>query len=343
MNLTVGDIAALVGGKVSGDSSVTITGVNGVDEASEGDLCFIRNVQYLAQLEKSGASAVLIQEAPEVLAIPAILVPKPDLAFAMVLKYCETQQLRHPSGIHPAAVIDPSATLGQNVAVGACAVIEADVKIGDGAIIYAGVYIGHASRIGAGTIIYPNVTIREETEIGAGCIVHAGAAIGSDGFGYAPLEGAWMKIPQVGRVVLEDDVEIGSCTSVDRATFGETRIGKGTKIDNLVQIGHNVRIGEHCALAGMVGVAGSAKLSDHVQVGASAGIKGHITVGEGAMVAARSGVVKSVEPGAIVSGFPAIEHDEERRVMVAQRRIPEMIRRIRNLERELEALKEQLT
>lgn len=343
MNLTVGDIAALVGGKVSGDSSVTITGVNGVDEAGDGDLCFIRNAQYLPQLEKSGASAVLIQEAPEGLTIPAILVPKPDLAFAMVLKYCETQQLRHPSGIHPAAVIDPSAVLGENVAIGACAVIDADVQLGAGVVIYAGVYVGHRSRIGAGSIIYPNVTIREETEIGAGCIVHAGAAIGSDGFGYAPLEGSWMKIPQVGRVVLEDDVEIGSCTSVDRATFGETRIGKGTKIDNLVQIGHNVRIGEHCALAGMVGVAGSAQLSDRVQVGASAGIKGHITIGEGAMVAARSGVVKSVEPGAIVSGFPAIDHDEERRVMVAQRRIPELIRRIRNLERELEALKEQLT
>ncbi|MBL7645861.1 MAG: UDP-3-O-(3-hydroxymyristoyl)glucosamine N-acyltransferase [Candidatus Hydrogenedentes bacterium] len=343
MNLTVGDIAALVGGKVSGDSSVTITGVNGVDEAGDGDLCFIRNAQYLPQLAKSGASAVLIQEAPADLTIPAILVPKPDLAFAMVLKYCETQQLRHPSGIHPAAVIDPSVMLGANVAVGACAVIEADVQIGDGAIIYAGVYVGHASRIGAGSIIYPNVTIREETEIGAGCIVHAGATLGSDGFGYAPLEGAWMKIPQVGRVVLEDEVEIGSCTSVDRATFGETRIGKGTKIDNLVQIGHNVRIGEHCALAGMVGVAGSAQLRDRVQVGASAGLKGHITVGEGAIVAARSGVVKSVEPGAIVSGFPAIDHDEERRVMVAQRRIPELIRRVRSLERELEALKEQLT
>lgn len=343
MNLTVGDIAALVGGSVSGDLSVPITGVNGVDEAGSGDLCFIRNAQYLPQLEKSNASAVLIQEAPEGLAIPAILVPKPDLAFAMVLKYCETQLLRHPSGIHPAAVIDPTATLGQNVAVGACAVIEADARLEDGAIIYAGAYIGRAVRIGAGSIIYPNVTIREETDIGAGCIIHAGATIASDGFGYAPLEGAWMKIPQVGRVVLEDEVEIGSCTSVDRATFGETRIGRGTKIDNLVQIGHNVRIGEHCALAGMVGVAGSAHLEDHVQVGASAGIKGHLTVGKGATVAARSGVVKSVEPGTIVSGFPAIDHQEERRVMVAQRRTPELIRRIRVLERELEALKEQLT
>jgi UDP-3-O-[3-hydroxymyristoyl] glucosamine N-acyltransferase len=343
MNLTVGDIAALVGGQVSGDPSVMITGVNGVDEAGNGDLCFIRNVQYLPQLAQSRAAAVLIQEAPADLTIPAILVPKPDLAFAMVLKHCETQQLRHPVGIHPAAVIDPTATLGHQVAVGACAVIEAGAVLGDNVIIYSGAYIGRAVRIGAGTIVYPNVTLREETEVGARCIIHAGAAIGSDGFGYAPLEGAWMKIPQVGRVVIEDDVEIGSCTAIDRATFGETRVGKGTKIDNLVQIGHNVRIGEHCALAGMVGVAGSALLKDRVQVGASAGIKGHLSIGEGATVAARSGVIKSVEPGSIVSGFPAIDHQEERRVMVAQRRIPELIRRIRLLERELEALKEQLT
>lgn len=343
MNMTVGAIAALVGGQVSGDPDVQITGVNGVEEAATGDLCFVRSAQYLPHLANSHASAVLIQEAPADLAIPAILVPKPDLAFAMVLKYCETQQLHHPSGIHPAAVIDPTATLGQQVAVGACAVIEADARIADGAIIYPGVYVGRAVEIGAGSIIYPNVTLREETLVGAGCIIHAGATLGSDGFGYAQLQGAWMKIPQVGRVVLEDDVEIGSCTSIDRATFGETRIGKGTKIDNLVQIGHNVRIGEHCALAGMVGVAGSAILKDRVQVGASAGIKGHLTVGEGATVAARSGVIKSVEPGSIVSGFPAIDHQEERRVMVAQRRTPELVRRVRLLERELEALKDQLT
>lgn len=343
MNLTVGEIANLVGGRVSGDPSVLITGVNGVNEAKPGELCFIRNAQYLPQLDGSRASAVLIQEAPEGLAMAAILVAQPDLAFAMVLKHCESRQLRHPSGIHPAAVIDPTATVAEGVAVGACAVIEAGARLEAGAIIYAHVYIGRDVRIGAGTIVYPNVTIREETEIGSGCIIHAGAAIGSDGFGYAPLDGVWMKIPQVGRVIIEDDVEIGSCTAIDRATFGETRIGQGTKIDNLVQIGHNVRIGSHAALAGMVGIAGSARLEDRVQVGASAGIKGHLTVGQGATVAARSGVVKSVEPGTIVSGFPAIDHQEERRVMVAQRRVPELIRRIRVLERELEALKEQRT
>ena len=343
MNKTVEEIATMVGGTVSGDGSVLITGVNGVDEAGPGDLCFIRSSQYLPQLAQSHASAVLIQKAPDAIGMAAILVPQPDVAFAMVLKHCEALQLQHPQGIHPHAVIHPDATLGEGVAVGACAVIESGVRLGDGVIVYAGAYIGRDVHLGAGTIIYPNVTIREEAEIGANCIIHAGAAIASDGFGYAPIDGAWMKIPQVGRVVIEDDVEIGTNTAIDRATFGTTRIGRGTKIDNLVQVGHNVQVGEDCALAGMVGIAGSATLKDRVQVGASAGIKGHLTIGEGATVAARGGVVKSVEPGAVVSGFPAFDHAEERRVMVAQRRVPELIRRIRVLERELEAVKEQLT
>jgi len=342
MKMTVGEIATLVGGTVLGDAEVIITGVNGVDEAGTGELCFIRSARYLPNLNNSKASAVLIKEAPDSLKMPAILVDSPDLCFAMVLKHCEMNSLRHPEGIHDSAVVHPQATLGANVAVGACAVIERGVILEDGVVIYPGVYVGRDSRIGAETIIYPNVSIREETLIGARCIVHAGSSIGSDGFGYAPLHGQWMKIPQVGRVVLEDDVEVGSCTAIDRATFGETRIGKGTKIDNLVQIGHNVRIGEHCALAGMVGIAGSAVLQDGVQVGASAGLKGHLTVGQGATVAARSGVVRDVEPGSIVSGFPAIDHQEERRVLVAQRRVPELIRRIKSLERALEVLKEQL-
>jgi len=341
MRMTVAEIATLVGGTVCGDPSVLITGVNGVAEAGPGDLCFIRSARYLPQLNKSSASAVLIREVPENLAMPAILVESPDLGFAAVLKHCEASAVRHPEGIHPSAVVHPEATLEANVAVGACAVIEAGVCLGANAIIYAGVYVGRDCRIGTGTVIYPNVTIREETSVGARCIIHAGATIGSDGFGYALLDGQWMKIPQVGRVVLEDDVEVGSGTAIDRATFGETRVGRGTKIDNLVQIGHNVRMGEHCALAGMVGIAGSAILEDGVQVGASAGLKGHLTVGKGATVAARSGVVRDVAPGMVVSGFPAIDHQEERRVLVAQRRVPELIRRIKVLERELDLLKEQ--
>lgn len=342
MKCTVAEIAQMVGGTVRGDASVVITGVNGVEEAGPGDLCFIRGARYLPKLTESGASAVLIREAPEGLAIPAIEVPSPDAAFGLVLKHCETLTRRHPEGIHPSAILHDTVSVGAGVAVGACAVIEAGVRLEDGVVVYPGAYIGRDTHIGQGTLIYPNVTIREETVIGARCILHAGAAIGSDGFGFVPLDGRWTKIPQVGRVVIGDDVEVGSNTAIDRATFGETRIGRGTKIDNLVQIGHNVTIGEHCALAGMAGIAGSATLEDAVQVGASAGVKGHITVGHGATVAARGGVVKSVEPGSVVSGFPAYSHEEERRVLVAQRRVPELIRRVRSLERALDALREQL-
>lgn len=342
MKMTVAEIAALVGGTVSGDPNVVITGVNGVEQARPGELCFIRSSRYLPLLNESSASAVLIQEAPAGLKIPAIVVASPDQCFAVILKHCESNSLRHPQGIHPRAVIHPSAILGRDVAAGPCAVIEENARLDDGVVVYAGAYIGRNVRIGAGTVVYPNVTIREETEIGRDCIVHASAMIGSDGFGYANVNGEWVKIPQVGRVVLGDGVEVGSGTAIDRATFGETRIGRGTKIDNLVQIGHNVQIGEHCALAGMVGVAGSATIEDAVQVGASAGVKGHITIGRGAIVAARGGVTRSVEPGAIVSGFPAIDHEEERRVLVAQRRVPELIRRVKSLERALDALKEQL-
>lgn len=342
MDLTAGEIAAMVGGTVAGDAAVRITGVNGIEEAGPGDICFVRSADYLPRLATSRASAVLIAKAPDNAPMTAIEVASPDLAFALVLKHCEALQLRHPDGIHPQATIHPEASLGDGVAVGACAIVEAGARIEAGAIIYGGAYVGHDVRIGERSILYPNVTVREETSIGSDCIIHAGATIGSDGFGYALLEGEWMKIPQVGRVVIEDGVEIGSGTAIDRATFGVTRIGRGTKIDNLCQVGHNVQIGEHCALAGMVGVAGSAELKDRVQVGASAGIKGHLTVGEGATVAARGGVVKSVDPGAVVSGFPAMDHKEERRVMVAQRRVPELLRRVKVLERELEAVREKL-
>ena len=182
--------------------------------------------------------------------------------------------------------------------------------------------------------------IRENTEIGKNCIIHAGACIGSDGFGFVPMDGIWNKIPQIGTVSIGDDVEIGSNTAIDRATFGVTRIGSGTKIDNLVQIGHNVIIGKHCAVAGMAGFAGSTTLGDQVRVGANVGFSGHITVGDGSTIGARSGVMRNVEPGAVGSGLPAIDHKKQLRVMAAQLRTPEMLRRIAALEKQLEALKE---
>ena len=340
MNLTVNEIAAMVGGTVHGDGTTAITGVNGIEEAGEGDLIFVRDSKYAAMLSQSKASAVLIAEVPESCPMPAIEVGTPDLAFAQILQSIDTEQTHHPEGIHASASVHAEATLGDGVGVGANATIESGATLGDGVKVYAGAYVGREATLGPGTVVYPNVVIREGCKIGARCVIHSGAIIGSDGFGFAPLGGQWAKIPQVGIVVLGDDVEVGSCTCIDRATFGETVVGKGTKIDNIVQVGHNVQIGEHCAIAGTTGIAGSARIGNGVRIGASSGIKGHIEIGDQVTVAARSGVTNSIEPGRVVSGFPAIDHSEQRRVMVGQRRVPDLLRRVKQLERKLAALED---
>ncbi len=342
MEMTVGEIAALVGGEVVGDPGVRIRGVNGIKEAKPGDLTFVRAARYMPYLKTTLASAVLLAEQAEGCAIPMIIVGHPDLAFAQVLQRWEKVQLIHPTGIHPTAVIAPEAQLGAEVAVDAHVRIAEDAVIGDRVVLYAGCYVGRRARIGADTVVYPNVVLREDTEIGARCIIHGGAVIGGDGFGFAPLGGQWMKIPQVGRVVIEDDVEIGSNTTIDRATFGETRVRRGTKIDNLVQIGHNTVIGEHCALAGMAGVSGSVIIGDGVRIGAAAGIAGHLDIGAGATVGARSGVHKSVGAGKVVTGYPAIDHELFLRVSAAHKQLPELIRRMRSLERQVQALEKKL-
>jgi UDP-3-O-[3-hydroxymyristoyl] glucosamine N-acyltransferase len=339
MNKTLAEIAELVGGQVHGDASVRITGLNGIREASPNELTFVRDARYAPLLAESQAGAVLIAVLPEYCTIPAIITPMPDLAFARLLQECEFEQLQHPPvGVHPSAVLGEGVTLGEGVRIDAFVRIADGAQIAAGAILYAGVYIGRNAQIGADTILYPNAVVREECTIGAQCILHANSTIGTDGFGFAPLGGRWAKIPQVGRVVIEDDCEIGSNTTIDRATFGVTRVRRGTKIDNQVQIGHNADIGEDCAIAGMAGIAGSAVIKNSVRIGAQAGVNGHITIGEGATIAARGGATGSVDPGKIVSGFPALDHKEARRVQVAQVRVPELIRRVKQLERQLAAL-----
>ena len=340
MNMTLGEIAALVGGTLHGDPELRITGLNGIREAQPGELSFVRGGKYLKYVAQTKASAVLVHDRPAHCPPAAIVVSEPDLAFAQLLQCIEKQHVTHPKGIHPTAVVADSATLGKDVALDAFVRIEEQAVLGDGVVIYAGCYIGRNVKIGPGTILYPNVTIREETEIGARGIVHAGVCLGSDGFGFAPLGGQWVKIPQIGRVIIGDDVEIGSNTAIDRATFGTTQIGQGVKIDNLVQVGHNCEIGDHTVIAGKTGIAGSTTIGKHVRIGPSAGINGHIEIGDGATVGGRAGVTKSVEAGKIVSGFPAMDHNEERRVLVAQQRVPQLLRRVRDLEQRIEALEQ---
>lgn len=342
MEITVRQVAELVGGTVHGNAEVAVHGVNGLEEAGPGELTFARNPQYFSRLRSSNASAALVPcEIPDS-PMTTICVEKPDLAFLRVIQQFAPPPSHPPVGIHPEARVSDAARLGEAVTIGAFVSIESGTVIGDRVVVYPGVYIGADCHIGEDSIIYPNVVIRERTAIGSRCILHAGACIGSDGFGFAEFGGVWHKIPQTGIVIIGNDVEIGSNTTIDRATFGTTRIGSGTKIDNLVQIGHNVQIGEQCAIAGKAGIAGSASIGNHVRIGADAGIGGHIVIGDDVTIGARAGVMRSIKDNMTVSGFPAIDHNQQRRVLVAQQRTPEMLRQLARIERDLKELKDRL-
>ncbi len=338
MQATVGEIAAWVDGRVVGDSNLVIRGIGGIREAGPDDLTFLADPRYIRYLEGSRAAAVLVRPEITKAAKALIQVSDPYLAFARVLQRYPPLEVRHPRGIHPTAVVNPNVTLGQGVALDAHCYVGEGSELGDGVIVYPGVYIGPNSTIGPHTIIYPNVTIRDHTIIGARCILHAGAAVGSDGFGFVTVDGKHEKVPQMGIVVIEDDVEIGSNTAIDRATVGKTVIGCGTKIDNLVQVGHNVEIGHDCIVCGKAGISGSARIGNQVTLAADAGVAGHIQIGDNVVVAGMSGVTKSIPPGRRVSGFPAIDHEVEKRLKASLRSLPKALRTLRELEKRIEQL-----
>ncbi len=335
-------IAEWVSGDIiKGDGSVLIRGVNSIEDAQEGDLIFLRDKRYEPILSNTHASAVLVADVPTVPipdSLTCIMVPDPEIAFLQVLKHFELPQPFINKGIHHTAVIGENVQLDENVAVGPYAFIGDNTRVGKNTVIFPYVYIGENCQIGEDTLVFPNVSIREATIIGSKCIIHSGVCIGTDGFGFVFDGERWLKVPQIGRVIIGDEVEIGSNTCIDRATFGETRIGTGTKIDNLVQIGHNVKIGENCAIAATAGIAGSATIGNSVRIGAGAGVNGHITIGDGAIIAAWSGVTKSVENAAVVSGFPAVEHSRAKRILIAQQYVPELLKRVKELETRIQKI-----
>ena len=343
MNKSVHEVAQLVRGTVVGDGDVRITGLGGIAEAVDGDLTFLGSPRFLPHLQTTGAAAVLVPEHCENgTEKPLIHVPDPYHAFTLMLSEYEAETLKHPEGIHPTAVVGKNVALGEGVALDAHVNVSDGCRIGDGAVLYAGVYIGRGSSVGPGTVIYPNATVREGVTIGARCLIHNNASIGSDGFGFQSENGARAKVPQVGQVIIGDDVEIGANSSVDRATCGVTRIGDGTKIDNLVQVGHNVRIGKHCIISGSSAIAGSATIGDNVTIGGMVGVGNYVEIGDNVTVGGRSGVTKSVESGRVVSGFPVTGHDESRRILVSQRRLPQALRQIRELQERLKLLEQRL-
>ena len=337
-SLTLAELAAELGGTVVGDGSTVIGGVAGIREAQAGDITFLANARYDGYLAQTKASAVICSREAREAEIPLLQVDNPYLAFQQVVKLMRPDLYRPLAGVHATAVVSPAASVGDGASIGAYCVVEAGARVGARTVLMPGCYVGVQASIGEDTLLYPRVTVREECLVGDRCILHPGVVIGADGFGFAFDSGRYHKVPQVGIVVVGDDVEIGANTTIDRATTDATRIGDGTKIDNLVQIGHNVVTGKHCIIVAQVGISGSTQLEDYVTIGGQAGIIGHVTLGRGAQVGAQSGVSKSLPPGARVFGTPASALNLFKRVNAYLKRLPDLFDRTRELEERIEKL-----
>ncbi|MBA2435432.1 MAG: UDP-3-O-(3-hydroxymyristoyl)glucosamine N-acyltransferase [Chthoniobacterales bacterium] len=335
MTFTAGELAEMCGGELRGDSGLTITGAASLAEATPGEITFYGNARYLGAFRKTRASAAFVPEDFDEKIVGAqIRVANPSKAFEQVVLRFAPQPISFSPGIHPSAVVAPSVSFGKEVFVGACAVVESGVAIGDGARIGANSYIGHESTIGAGSLIYPNVTIRERTRIGERVIIHGGTVIGSDGFGFEMAAGGHTKVPQIGIVQIDNDVEIGANTTIDRARFGRTWIQEGVKIDNLVQIAHNVVIGKHSIIVAQVGIAGSVRIGSGVVIGGQAGIIGHIEIDDGTMIGAQTGVSKSLHGGTWWA-TPAEPLKDAMEHLAWVRRLGKLFARVKALEKKL--------
>lgn len=345
VSFKLSEINELVNGKLYGDGDINISGVSGIKEAGEGDITFISNPKYQKEASKTKASAIIAQDRLECNGQAVIQTDNSYLAFLKVQKLFEWRKRESIGwGIDKTAVLGDNVKLGTRVSIQAHTVIEDNVEIGDGTVIGPLVYIGRGSRIGKECLIYSHVTIREDSEIGDRVIIHNGVKIGSDGFGFASEENKNRKIPQLGRVVIEDNVEIGANTTIDRATMtnGVTLIKRGTKIDNLVQIAHNVEIGEDCLIVAQVGIAGSAKIGDRCTIAGQAGICGHIEIGDDTLVYGKAGVTKNQKSGSRLSGFPAVSHSDDMRMQASLRKLPLALSRISKLEEKVAELEEKL-
>jgi UDP-3-O-[3-hydroxymyristoyl] glucosamine N-acyltransferase len=332
---TVQQLAALVQGRVLGDGNVTIQAARPVGEAGPGDITFIENERYAKKLLASPASAAIVGPHFKVSEIraerPMIEVADPIAAFLTVRKHLGQTDRPKWVGVHPQSHVAASATLGRNVAVYPFAFVGEGAEIGDDCVIYPGAVVSEGCKLGQGVVIHPNAVLYHDVILGDRVEIHSGTVIGGDGFGYRLVEGRHVKIPQTGRVEIGDDVEVGANCAIDRATFEATRIGEGSKIDNLVMIGHNNQIGRHNLLCGQVGVAGSCKTGDYVVMAGQAGIKDQIEIGDRAVVGARSGVHRSIPAGQQVLGAPAIPVREQRRLFQMIARLPEMYKQLREL------------
>lgn len=334
MQMKLNEIAKLLDGAVTGNPDTEIKGVAGISDAREGDITFLSSAKLLKELSESKASAVLVKDEIPELKKPQVKVPNPQYAFARLLGHFYVKPVT-PSGISDKAYVSKTASIGRDVSIYPFSYVSDNVTIGDKAVIFPGVFIGEGSSIGEGCLIYPNVTVREKVKIGKRTIIHSNAVIGSDGFGYVFEKGVHFKIPQIGGVVIGDDVEIGAGVTIDRATTGNTIIGNGTKIDNLVQIAHNVKIGENAIIISQVGIAGSSQIGNYVILGGQVGVADHTIIDDGCMVGAQSGVMGHLKKG-IYSGSPVISHRDWLKSVSIFGRLPELNRKIKELEDKIE-------
>ena len=336
--MTLKELADRLQCRLEGNGGAEITGVATLESARPGDLTFFANPKYAALLKTTRASAVIAPEDAEGAVVPVLRTPDPYLAFARAVELF-ADPWRPPPGVHPLALVEPGARIAPGASVGPFVAVAEGARIGARTILRSHVSVGRFAEIGEDCLVHAHVSIRERVTIGNRVILQDGAVIGSDGFGFARRpDGSHHKIPQIGGVIIEDDVEIGANTTVDRPAVGETRISAGTKIDNLVQVAHGVRIGRNALLAAQAGIAGSSVLEDQVTLAGQVGVAGHITIGKGTIATAQTGIPNSVEPGSFISGYPAIPNREWLKASAIFRRLPELRKLLQDLQRRLTVL-----
>ncbi len=332
---TLASLAELVGGEARGDPARILRRVRALDAATAEDLSFLTNRRYLDQARSSKAGALLVGEGVEGLPQDLLVAAEPYLALARILNRF-TPDPEQPQGVHSSAVVSESAAISTSASIGPYCVIGERVSVGEGTRIGAHCVLGDDVVVGSGCTLHPRVTLYARSEVGARCILHSGVVVGADGYGFATSGGAHHKLPHIGRAVLEDDVEVGANSTIDRALLGETRVGAGTKIDDLVMVAHNVQVGRGCLLVAQAGIAGSARLGDFVTVAGQSGIIGHVEVGDGVVVATKSAVLQGVDKGRQVAGIPAVDLPQWRRQQALIRRLGDLRARLLRLERERE-------
>lgn len=339
MKLTLEKIAEIIDGELEGDESAVVYDVSEIQHAGPGEITFLGNLKYEHYLDDTEAEAIIVSKNFHGDYKNLIRVENVNLAFSKMLDHFRPSLPEPEPQIHESAIVSEDAILGVDIYIGPNVVIGDNAIIENGAFIKANSFVGRGSRIGANSVIHSRVTIYHHCTIGENVIIHSGTVIGSDGYGYTRTDQGIEKIPQKGGVTIEDQVEIGANCTIDRGTISDTRIGKGTKLDNLIQLGHNVEIGQYCFIVAQTGIAGSTKVEDGVTIAGQVGIAGHLTVGKGAKIAAKSGITKDIPPNTTMFWYPAREQRQARKDIINIRRIPKLKKRIKQLEQKIETMK----